>query len=228
MVTLTLYFPQECQAAIQSNGSHPCHFQLDTFLSTRSLHHILLCTFCITTILYLSHQLLGWLVCYLVAGTEAWWTLVSQFVNWIIVIIIKMVIKITALSLVLENANHFCCQKSDQDLPYYSKCFLNYTASLLTLKHMGNFSFQNVWFYFLVVLMISVIFMYGSSWCCEYWWPGPVFCLLLGVSSDYAQPITGQVTEVTCPVIGGAQPELTPSKRQKTGPGALTRALVAT
>ena len=32
--------------------------------------------------------------------------------------------------------------------------------------------------------------------------PGPVFCLLLGVSSDYAQPITGQVTEVTCPVIG--------------------------
>ena len=49
-------------------------------------------------------------------------------------------------------------------------------------------------------------------------WPGPVFCLLLGVSSDYAQPITGQVTEVTCPVIGRAQPELTQSKRQKTGP----------
>ena len=50
-------------------------------------------------------------------------------------------------------------------------------------------------------------------------WPGPIFCLLLRVSSDYAQPITGQVTEVTCPVIGRAQPELTPSKRQKTGPG---------
>ena len=48
---------------------------------------------------------------------------------------------------------------------------------------------------------------------------GLVFCLLLGVSSDYAQPITGQVTEVTCPVIGRAQPELTLSKRQKTGPG---------
>ena len=48
---------------------------------------------------------------------------------------------------------------------------------------------------------------------------GPIFCLLLGVSSDCAQPITGQVTEVTCPVIGRAQPELTPSKRQKTGPG---------
>ena len=48
---------------------------------------------------------------------------------------------------------------------------------------------------------------------------GPVFCLLLRVSSDYAQPITGQVTEVTCPVIGWAQPELTQSKRQKTGPG---------
>ena len=49
--------------------------------------------------------------------------------------------------------------------------------------------------------------------------PGSVFCLLLGISSDYPQPITGQVTEVTCPVIGRAQPELTPSKRQKTGPG---------
>ena len=48
--------------------------------------------------------------------------------------------------------------------------------------------------------------------------PEPVFCLLLGVSSDYAQSVTGQVTEVTCPVIGRAQPELTPNKRQKTGP----------
>ena len=46
---------------------------------------------------------------------------------------------------------------------------------------------------------------------------GPVFCLLLGVSSNYAQPITGQVTEVTCPVIGRAQPELSPRKRQKRG-----------
>ena len=43
-------------------------------------------------------------------------------------------------------------------------------------------------------------------------------CLLLRVSSDYAQPITGQVTEVTCPVIGWAQPKLTPSNRQKMGP----------
>ena len=40
---------------------------------------------------------------------------------------------------------------------------------------------------------------------------------------NYAQPITGQVTEVTCPVIGRAQPELTPSKRQKTGPGSIDR-----
>ena len=46
----------------------------------------------------------------------------------------------------------------------------------------------------------------------------PVFCLLLGVSSGYAQPITGQVAEVTCPVIGRAQPEISLSKRQKTGP----------
>ena len=47
---------------------------------------------------------------------------------------------------------------------------------------------------------------------------GPVFCLLLRVCSVYAQPITGQVTDVTCPVIGRAQPELTLSKRQNTGP----------
>ena len=39
------------------------------------------------------------------------------------------------------------------------------------------------------------------------WCTGPVFCLLLGVSSDNAQLITDQVTEV----IDQAQPELTPS-----------------
>ena len=51
--------------------------------------------------------------------------------------------------------------------------------------------------------------------------PGLVFCLSLGGSSDYAQPIAGQVTEVTCPVIGQTLSELTPSKRQKTSPGCL-------
>ena len=44
------------------------------------------------------------------------------------------------------------------------------------------------------------------------------FCLLLRVSLDYVQSITLQVTEVTCPVIGRSQSELTPSKRQKTDP----------
>ena len=48
--------------------------------------------------------------------------------------------------------------------------------------------------------------------------PRPVFCLLLGISSDYAQAITHQVTGVTCPVIGRAQAELTASQRQKMGP----------
>ena len=43
-----------------------------------------------------------------------------------------------------------------------------------------------------------------------------MLCSVLG--SDYAQPITGQVTEVSCPVIGWAQPELTVSKRQKMFP----------
>ena len=56
------------------------------------------------------------------------------------------------------------------------------------------------------------------------WWqqcrcsPGSVFCLLPGVTSGCARPITGQVTSVTWPVIGWAQPELTPSKKQKTAP----------
>ena len=45
----------------------------------------------------------------------------------------------------------------------------------------------------------------------------PIFCLLLGLSSDNAQSITGQVTEVICPVIDLAQPELTPSKRDSSG-----------
>ena len=39
-------------------------------------------------------------------------------------------------------------------------------------------------------------------------WSGTVLFLLLGESSDYAQPITGQVTEVTCPVVGRSQSNL--------------------
>ena len=51
--------------------------------------------------------------------------------------------------------------------------------------------------------------------------PGPIFCLLLSGSLGYAQPITGQVTELTCPVIGQAQPDPTLSKRQKMDPEEL-------
>ena len=40
------------------------------------------------------------------------------------------------------------------------------------------------------------------------WSSGPIFCLLLGVSSDCAQPITGHVTEEIWPVIGQAHPGL--------------------
>ena len=95
-------------------------------------------------------------------------------------------------------------------------------------------------------LLWKVSVWYNKDFEFEYIWaPGPIFCLLLGLISDYAQPVTGQVTEVTCPVIGQAQPELssdcaqpitgqvtevtcpvigraqpefTPSKRQKTSP----------
>ena len=45
---------------------------------------------------------------------------------------------------------------------------------------------------------------WGSNWWCVSISSGPVFCLLLGVTSGYAQPITGQVTSVTWPVIGWA------------------------
>ena len=38
------------------------------------------------------------------------------------------------------------------------------------------------------------------------------------MSADYMSDKACRA-EVTCPVIGRAQPELTPSKRQKTGPG---------
>ena len=41
-------------------------------------------------------------------------------------------------------------------------------------------------------------------WLLWYGWPGPVFCLLLRVSSGCAQPITGQVAPVTWSVIGWA------------------------
>ena len=46
-------------------------------------------------------------------------------------------------------------------------------------------------------------------------WPGPVFCLLLRVSSGCARPFTGQVTSVTWPVIGWAESELTPGRDRK-------------
>ena len=47
---------------------------------------------------------------------------------------------------------------------------------------------------------------------------GPIFCLLLGISSGCARPIKEPVTSVTWPVIGWAQSELSPSKRRKNGP----------
>ena len=68
------------------------------------------------------------------------------------------------------------------------------------------------------LILVSVIMefiMHVSSQTTEGFIPsGPFICLSLRVSSVYAQPIIGQVTEVTCPVNGQAQPELTLSKRQ--------------
>ena len=57
---------------------------------------------------------------------------------------------------------------------------------------------------------------------------GARFLSPVWVSSDYAQAVTGQVTEVTCPVIGWAQPELTRSKRQKSGPNLKNKVITMT
>ena len=46
----------------------------------------------------------------------------------------------------------------------------------------------------------KIMFLTGSL-LAKSWGIEPVFCLLLGVSSSCAQPITGQVTSVTRPVI---------------------------
>ena len=48
---------------------------------------------------------------------------------------------------------------------------------------------------------------------------GPVFGLLLGLSSRSARPITGQVISVTWPMISWAKSDLFVGKREKTGPG---------
>ena len=90
---------------------------------------------------------------------------------------------------------------------------LNKMAEILQTTFSNTFS----WLYNITSDLIQNLTEICSLNCIS----GPVFCLFLKVSSDYAQPITGQVTEVTCPVIGRAQPELTLSKRQKTGPDLL-------
>ena len=69
-----------------------------------------------------------------------------------------------------------------------------------------------------LILFPRVHLEMGHHWLSYSLTSGPIFCLLLGVRSDYAQPITVQVTEVTCPVIGWAQPELTPIPRKKKCP----------
>ena len=48
--------------------------------------------------------------------------------------------------------------------------------------------------------------------------PGPLVCLLHGVSSGCARPITRQITSVTWPLICRAYSEIAPSERQKSNP----------
>ena len=54
----------------------------------------------------------------------------------------------------------------------------------------------------------------SDCWPPECFLPGPVFCLLLWVSSGCARPITGQVTSIASPLVGWAHSELTLIKRE--------------
>ena len=105
-----------------------------------------------------------------------------------------------------------CC-----DLPV--SCFLMIISCISLIRHVALVVITGT------ITLVSIFklsyfnsFENGApkDFICGYLGPFSLSCS--GVSSDYAQPITSQVTEVTCPVIGRAQPELTPSKRQKMGP----------
>ena len=55
------------------------------------------------------------------------------------------------------------------------------------------------------IIWCTHFFFHSSDYCLlrvppQQWFTGPVFCLLLGVSSGCAWPITGQLTAVTWPV----------------------------
>ena len=88
-----------------------------------------------------------------------------------------------------------------------------YVSWLLIMIFQGNWAAIRLT---LILQCSKIVINYGKPNYCECWsqtkkyrslfswWPGPVFCLLLGASSDYAQPITGLLTSVTWPVIGWA------------------------
>ena len=85
--------------------------------------------------------------------------------------------------------------------------------------------YLDIYIYIIYIYMCVCVCMCVSA----YKWGFPVvwcmvvikdrFSLLFVISSGCARPITEQVTSVTWPAIGCVKSELTPSKRQKTGPG---------
>ena len=117
---------------------------------------------------------------------------------------------------------------------YSSRLFKLYSfnsplGQLLSLQnyYLDTLGHVNMLWYFIV---IRLWYMESERICgiengdCFEWWiiehqgPFAVSCPP-GQETDYAQPIIGQIIEITCPVIDQAQPEPTPSKREKTGPG---------
>ena len=138
-------------------------------------------------------------------------------------------------SLLLSNKmNDFICQTSNKTYPHVSTVKLDFSISCGTpdldahAEKMGNpvVVFHDVATdcgqqmalyvvnYLLLLLLKHHLHHHGVSIKKNH----DRFCLLLGVSSDCAWPIAGQVTSVAWPVIGWAQTELTLRKRQKMGP----------
>ena len=138
--------------------------------------------------------------------------------------------------------NDFICQTSNKTYPHVSTVKIDISISCGTpdldahAEKMGN---PVVVFHDVATdcghrwrCMLSTIYYYylvkkaRSTLALVYWYtdidvPRARFCLLLGVSSGCAWPITGQVTSVAWPVIGWAQTELTLRKRQKIGPDSI-------
>ena len=146
------------------------------------------------------------IVCYL------WFIILKKELPVVLGLIFKYSISNT-LPVLTSIVNPICC---------HIKCLKSLCQCLNTLKIKTS-----VWEKFPVLDLISKILHVLMPCCsmqhamltpintCIYCQRGPIFCLLLRVSSGYARPIAGQVTSVTWPVIGWAYSQ---QEAEKTRP----------